>query len=224
MREEQVLNAGAVSKKLGIEQASNSHASNAHIQEVMMACLRSSLDPKNDSELRYMDLQRASQFAEEYKRRTGNNAGIPPELSDPQLLRRGLLAHGQAALAHYVHDINSSSDKPSTQMELHSRAQSMIDRLAADHVQSDVDSYRVFGGREAFAEIQARARRDSAIAARRDIENGKTLSDVEIIKFMNLHDGTQAVRKSAAFSDELPSSMSATPVQGAGRGGKTIIR
>ncbi len=138
------------------------------LYKMMVDHLIISADPKNTPYDRYMALENATRLARQYQE-GGGKESLPSPLSDPNTVRRQLLAYGQMTLATAAHAINGNLGDSSSQA-LHLRsAQTIIGLMARAGLQGEDQSYGVFGGRNVFdlrlAQIQAPKKEEKLYAA-----------------------------------------------------------
>ena len=119
------------------------------LHKLVIDHLKISADPNNTPYERFMALENATRLARQYQD-AGGKTSLPVEVTDSAYVRRQLLAYGQMTLATAAHAINGRLGDSSSQ-SLHLRsAQTVIGLMARAGLQSEEQSYGVFGGRSVF--------------------------------------------------------------------------
>ena len=183
------------------------------LHKLVIDHLKISADPNNTPYDRFMALENATRLARQYQEAGGKNS-LPVEVTDPAYVRSQLLAYGQMTLATAAHAINGRLGDTSSQ-SLHLRsAQTVIGLMARAGLQSEEQSYGVFGGRSVFdqrlAQLEAPKSSEKLYAAAITTDPDALsnlyleglrklgLSDTEMAARMNVFQGALTATQSSA--------------------------
>ena len=124
--------------------------------------LRRAADTSLSAMSRFNSLLNTAENVDMFKRQYGA-AGLPENLRDPEYLKSQMRGLGQRALVEMARDLNGNQEPPGANGWLQRRAllegvQKIIKEMAERGLQSEEQSYAMYGGKAAFEEKLALAR------------------------------------------------------------------